>query len=63
MIKKIRLQDEETHCMKEELTITLEADAVEVDRNAKGTAGFAHLKGIFRSRITDYSINHPEVYK
>ena len=61
MIRKIRVQDEATHCMKEELVITLNVEAVEVDRNEKGTAGFAHLKGIFWLRITDYSINHPEV--
>jgi len=60
-VEKIRVQDEETKCMKEDLMLKLEVDAVESDKNVKGAPGFSQLKGIFRSRIIDYSTMHPEV--
>jgi len=61
VVEKIRVQDEETKCMKEDLMLKLEVDAVGSDKNVKGAAGFSQLKGIFRSRITDYFTIHPEV--
>lgn len=61
VVKKIRVQDEVTKCMKEELLMSLEVNALESDKNAKGGGGFSQLKDIFRSRIIDYSKAHPEV--
>lgn len=61
VVEKIRVQDEETKCMKEELMLKLEVDAVESDKNVKRAAGFSQLKGIFQSRITNYSTTHSEV--
>lgn len=60
VVKKIRVQDEVTKCMKEELLMSLEVNALESDKNAKGGGGFSQLKDIFRSRIIDYSKAHPE---
>lgn len=59
MVKKIREEDRETNCMKEELLVSLEVDAGE---NMKGVGGFSQqLKGIFQSRLADYSRTHDEV--
>ncbi|KNA14551.1 hypothetical protein SOVF_106550 [Spinacia oleracea] len=54
--KKIRVQDEETKCMKEELLVSLEVVVVETDKNVKGGGGggFSQLKEIFRSQIMDF---------
>ncbi|KAL9243010.1 hypothetical protein vseg_016952 [Gypsophila vaccaria] len=60
VVKKIRVQDDETSCMKEELVISLETGAVETDTIVKGSVGYFHLKGIFHSRIVDFSTAHPE---
>ncbi|KAK9704894.1 hypothetical protein RND81_07G018100 [Saponaria officinalis] len=60
VVKKIRVQDEETSCMKEELLISLETDALQTDTIAKGTVGYSHLEAIFHSRIIDYVATHPE---
>ncbi|KAH9611327.1 hypothetical protein KSS87_005421 [Heliosperma pusillum] len=60
VVKKVRVQDEKTGCMKEELIISLETESVETDKIAKGSAGYSHLKGIFHSRIVDYAKIHPE---
>ena len=59
--KKILVQDEKTKCMEEELLVSLDMGAVENDANAKGGDGFAKLKKMFRSRVTDYSKTHLEV--
>ncbi|KAL9239732.1 hypothetical protein vseg_014026 [Gypsophila vaccaria] len=58
--KKIRVQDERTGCVNEELQISLEVNALETDKVAKGTGGFSHLKGFFRSQIVDFATSHPE---
>ncbi|KAK9747656.1 hypothetical protein RND81_02G006200 [Saponaria officinalis] len=59
-VKKIRVQDEVTGCMKEELFVSLEVNALETEKIAKGSAGFSHLKGFFHSRIVDFATTHPE---
>ncbi|XP_021720252.1 CDT1-like protein a, chloroplastic [Chenopodium quinoa] len=60
VVKKIRVQDRETNCMKEDLLVSLEVDAVATDDNVKGGGGFSHLKGIFQSRLTHYFRTHDE---
>lgn len=61
--KKIRVQDEETKCMKEELLVSLEVVVVETDKNVKGGGGggFSQLKEIFRSQIMDFYKTQHEV--
>ncbi|XP_021770201.1 CDT1-like protein a, chloroplastic [Chenopodium quinoa] len=58
--KKIRVQDDETKCMMEDLLLSLEVVALETDKKAKGGSGFSQLKDIFRSRIFDYYKSHHE---
>ncbi|XP_010696152.2 CDT1-like protein a, chloroplastic [Beta vulgaris subsp. vulgaris] len=61
MVKKIRVEDRETNCMKEELFVSLEVDAaVATEEHMKGGGGFSRLKQIFHSRLTDYSRTHDE---
>ncbi|KAK9698261.1 hypothetical protein RND81_08G092200 [Saponaria officinalis] len=55
VVEKVRIQDKETRCMKEDLLISLE-----INNQAKGNAGYSHLRTIFRTRITNYSTIHPE---
>lgn len=62
MVKKIRVEDRETNCMKEELLVSLEVDAVATEEHMKGGGGFSRLEQIFHSRLTDYSRTHDEVY-
>ena len=61
MAKKHLVEDEKSNCMKEELLVSLEMGAVEVDENAKGGDRYSKLKNMFRSRIVDYYKTHPEV--
>uniref|UniRef100_A0A803M7R6 CDT1 Geminin-binding domain-containing protein n=2 Tax=Chenopodium quinoa TaxID=63459 RepID=A0A803M7R6_CHEQI len=58
--KKLRVQDDETKCMMEDLLLSLEVVALETDKNAKGGSGFSQLKDIFRSRMLDYYKSHHE---
>ncbi|XP_074316672.1 CDT1-like protein a, chloroplastic [Silene latifolia] len=60
VVKKVRVQDEQTGCMKEELIISLETSAVETDKIAKGSGGYSDLKGFFHSRIVGFAKIHPE---
>ncbi|KAL9269107.1 CDT1-like protein [Drosera capensis] len=61
LAKKIRVKDEETCCMKEELHITLDADALKTNGNEKGVGGPSSLKKVFHSRISEFYKTHPEV--
>ncbi|GAB2234565.1 hypothetical protein Drorol1_Dr00003821 [Drosera rotundifolia] len=60
LIKRIRVKDEETSCMREELFITLDADALKTNENAKGVGGPSLLKKVFRSRVSEYHQTHSE---
>ncbi|OIT06911.1 PREDICTED: CDT1-like protein a, chloroplastic [Nicotiana attenuata] len=59
-IKKILVHDEHTYCMKPDLHITLNANAVEVDEKLKSTSGTVQLEKVFRARILDFFKSHPE---
>ncbi|GAB2298341.1 hypothetical protein Dimus_032409 [Dionaea muscipula] len=61
LTKRIRVQDEETRCMKEDLHITLDVDALKTNENEKPVNGPSLLKKVFRSRISEYYETHPEV--
>uniref|UniRef100_A0A803M9V6 CDT1 Geminin-binding domain-containing protein n=1 Tax=Chenopodium quinoa TaxID=63459 RepID=A0A803M9V6_CHEQI len=60
MVKKIRVQDRETNCMKEDLLVSLDVNVVATDENVKGNGGFSQLKEIFQSRLTHYFRTHDE---
>ncbi|KAL2934741.1 CDT1-like protein a chloroplastic [Bienertia sinuspersici] len=58
VLKKVRVQDEDTKCMKEGIHVSLEVDAVETDKNSKGGGGFSQLKEIFQTRMVNYYKTH-----
>ncbi|KAL9227045.1 hypothetical protein vseg_002786 [Gypsophila vaccaria] len=62
VVKKVRVQDKETRCMKEDLHISLEVNNVvdDVDNNTTCSGGYSHLRRIFRTRIDDFATIHPE---
>ncbi|XP_057966065.1 CDT1-like protein a, chloroplastic isoform X2 [Malania oleifera] len=59
-IKKILMLDEQTKCMKPDLHITLNADAIENEENLKLHSGNLQLRKVFRSRLLDFCKAHPE---
>ncbi|XP_075105205.1 CDT1-like protein a, chloroplastic [Nicotiana tabacum] len=59
-IQKILVHDERTYCMKPDLHITLNANAVEVDEKLKSTSGTVQLEKVFRARLLDFFKSHPE---
>ncbi|KAH9608175.1 hypothetical protein KSS87_009698 [Heliosperma pusillum] len=58
VVDKIRVLDEETSCMKEDLLISLNIQ--EIEKHVKVNGGFSLLKQVFRTRIIDYATTHPE---
>ncbi|XP_074312110.1 CDT1-like protein a, chloroplastic [Silene latifolia] len=58
VVEKIRVLDEETSCIKEELLISLNIQ--ETEKHVKGNDGFSRLKQVFLTRIIDYAKSHPE---
>lgn len=60
-IKKILVHDERTYCMKPDLHITLNANAVKVDEKLKSTSDTVQLEKVFRARLLDFFKSHPEV--
>jgi len=61
VIKKVLLHDEATCCMKPELHITFQVDAIEDIAMGKGENGYSVLRRVFRERLADFSKCHPEV--
>ncbi|XP_016489512.2 CDT1-like protein a, chloroplastic [Nicotiana tabacum] len=59
-IKKILVHDERTYCMKPDLHITLNANAVKVDEKLKSTSDTVQLEKVFRARLLDFFKSHPE---
>lgn len=60
VIKKVLSLDERTSCMKPDLHVTLEADAIENDGKRKSGNGNLDLKKVFRARLLDFVKSHPE---
>lgn len=61
-IKKTLIFDERTSCMKPDLHITMNLDALENSGKLKSENGNLYLRRVFRSRLADFSRSHPEVY-
>ncbi|PON62608.1 DNA replication factor [Parasponia andersonii] len=61
VIKKALIFDERTSCMKPDLHISMNLDALEKDGKSKSEGGNLYLRKIFRSRLADFSKSHPEV--
>jgi hypothetical protein len=53
--------DERTSCMKPDLHVSINIDAIENDGKLKSESGNMHLRKVFRARLVDFSKSHPEV--
>lgn len=60
-IKKVLVLDEATSCMKPDLQVKLNVDAVNSERTNKNASGYSYLRKVFRSRLLDFLKAHPEV--
>ncbi|KAM1031932.1 hypothetical protein ACFX2I_035579 [Malus domestica] len=61
-IKKVLIKDERTSCLKPDLLVTINADALEGDGKSKPVGGGSmHLRKAFHKRFADLSKSHPEV--
>ena len=61
-IKKTLVFNERTSCMRPDLHITMNLDALASDGKLKSEGPSIYLKKLFRSRLVDFLKNHPEVY-
>ncbi|KAF3653837.1 putative metal tolerance protein 4-like [Capsicum annuum] len=59
-IKKIIKYDERSCCMKPDLYITLNANAVDNNEKWKSNSSSLPLRKVFRSRLLDFFKSHPE---
>ncbi|KAM1346390.1 hypothetical protein ACFX13_036445 [Malus domestica] len=63
-IKKVLIKDERTSCLKPDLLVTINADALEGDGKSKPVGGGSmHLRKAFHKRFADLSKSHPEDYE
>lgn len=53
--------DERTSCMKPDLHISFNIDAIEDNAKLKSESGNMYLRKVFRARLVDFSKSHPEV--
>ncbi|PHU29351.1 hypothetical protein BC332_01444 [Capsicum chinense] len=60
-IKKIIKYDERSCCMKPDLYITLNANAVDNNEKWKSNSSSLPLRKVFRSRLLDFFKSHPEL--
>ncbi|KAJ9176427.1 hypothetical protein P3X46_011738 [Hevea brasiliensis] len=59
-IKRVLMFDERTSCMKPDLHVTVNVDAIECDSNLKSESKNMHLRKVFRARLADFYKAHPE---
>ncbi|KAJ1417498.1 Winged helix DNA-binding domain superfamily [Sesbania bispinosa] len=59
-IKKLLVFDERTSCMKPDLHVTINLDAVESDAKLLPERGTGSLRKLFRTRLRDFCKSHPE---
>lgn len=61
-IKKVLILDEQTSCMKPDLHVTLNVDAIKDEEQLKPTSWNSQMRNVFRARLLDFFKAHPEVY-
>ncbi|GKV12507.1 hypothetical protein SLEP1_g23640 [Rubroshorea leprosula] len=59
-IKRVQMFDERTSCMKPDLHITINPDAIEFEAKSKSESKNPNLRKIFRTRIEDFYKAHPQ---
>jgi chromatin licensing and DNA replication factor 1 len=61
-IKRVLKFDEQTSCMKPDLQVTVNADAIQCDDGKlKTESEKIYLRKVFRSRLVDFYRDHPQV--
>ncbi|KAK4418381.1 CDT1-like protein a, chloroplastic [Sesamum alatum] len=60
LVEKVLRHDERTGCMKPDLRITLNVEAIESESKSKSLSRNLHLRKIFRGRLLDFFTSHPE---
>ncbi|CAA0832169.1 CDT1-like protein a- chloroplastic [Striga hermonthica] len=60
MLEKVLRHDERTSCMRPDLRITLNAEAVESKNTSQSLSGNLRLRKVFRSRLLDFLKSHTE---
>ncbi|CAL5432733.1 unnamed protein product [Camellia sinensis] len=58
-IKKILVHDEKTSCMKPDLHVTLNVDAIKNERKPNAS-GNSHMRKVFHARLLDFFKAHPK---
>nr|XP_010918795.1 CDT1-like protein a, chloroplastic [Elaeis guineensis] len=59
-IKKVLSLDETTCCMKPELQVTLQVEAIANCVKQKGESGYSIMRKVFRERLVEFFKEHPE---
>ncbi|XP_024031491.1 CDT1-like protein a, chloroplastic [Morus notabilis] len=59
-IKRTLVFNERTSCMKPDLHITMNLEAIENDGKSKSEGGNLYLRRVFQSRLAEFSRSHPE---
>ncbi|EEF30014.1 CDT1-like protein a, chloroplastic [Ricinus communis] len=59
-ITRVLVFDERSSCMKPDLHVSLNVDAIECDVNLKSESKNLHLRKVFRARLEDFYKAHPE---
>ncbi|KAK0581096.1 hypothetical protein LWI29_010027 [Acer saccharum] len=59
-IKKVLMFDEKTSCMKPDLHVSIDVDAIECDSKLKSDSKNMNLRKVFRARLMDFLKDHPE---
>ncbi|KAH7838506.1 hypothetical protein Vadar_027434 [Vaccinium darrowii] len=60
-MKKVLVYDERTCCMKPDLHVTMNVDAVKNEGKLKSANGNSHMRKVFHSRLLDFFKAHPEL--
>ncbi|XP_022872977.1 CDT1-like protein a, chloroplastic [Olea europaea var. sylvestris] len=60
VLKKVLLHDERTSCMKPDLHVALNVEAIENDRKTKSDNGNLQLRKVFRARLLAFVKSHPQ---
>ncbi|KAL7002275.1 CDT1-like protein a, chloroplastic [Sarracenia purpurea var. burkii] len=60
-IKRVLVHDKRTSCMKPDLHVTMNADAIKNEGKLKSTTGNSNMRKVFRCRLLDFFIAHPEL--
>ena len=61
-IKKVLMFDEKTSCMKPDLHVSIDVDAIECDSKLKSDSKNMNPREVFHARLMDFLKDHLEVY-